>query len=111
MRGNQALHHVALALANRRHINRNVSSHRAELRAMARQMRDLGAPNLIFAGQAIDIGTRAPDIPALHDGSLSPRSRHMPRQELATRATAQDQDFIPFWLEHALPPCVISPLF
>src|SRR5262245_42937589 len=35
----------------------------------------------------------------------------MPSQELATRSAAQDQDFIPFWLRHALPPCVISQSF
>jgi len=71
---------------------------------MARQMRDLRAPNLILAGQAVDIGTGAPDVPALHDGSLSPRLRHMPSQELATESTAKDQDFEPFWLRHDLPP-------
>jgi hypothetical protein len=75
---------------------------------MARQMRDLRAPNLILAGQAVDIGTGAPDVPALHDGSLSPGLRHMPSQELATESTAKDQDFKPFWLRHVFPPCAFS---
>src|SRR5262245_29296811 len=29
--------------------------------------------------------------------------RHLPSQELATLAAAEDQDFKPFWLSHALP--------
>src|SRR6266436_1302353 len=78
MHGNQVVHHVALALANRRHVDRDRTGHRAELRGMVRQMRNLRAPNLILTGQAVDVGTGAPDPPALHDGSLSPRSRHMP---------------------------------
>jgi hypothetical protein len=73
-----------------------------ELSSVAHQIRDLRAPNLILTGQAVDIGTGAPDIPALHDGSRSPGSRHLPIQELATLAAAEDQDFKPFWLSHAL---------
>src|SRR5438093_6111145 len=96
MCGNLAVDHVALAPANRRHIGRHGTGHCAVLRGTARQMRNLRAPNLIFAGQAIDIGTRAPDIPALHDSSLLPRARHMPGQELATRSTAKNQDFVVF---------------
>src|SRR4029077_2060489 len=72
MRGNLAVDHVAFALANLGHINPDGSSHGAEVRTIARQMRDLRAPNLVLAGHAIDIGTRTPDIPALHDSSLSP---------------------------------------
>src|SRR5882724_6785158 len=36
MRGNLAVDHVALALANRRHVDGNGTGHRAELRAVAR---------------------------------------------------------------------------
>jgi hypothetical protein len=60
MRGNQPLHHVALALANRRHVDRDGTGRRTLLRGMVRQMRDRRAPNLILAGQAVDIGTGAP---------------------------------------------------
>ena len=104
MQGNLAVNHVALALAHRRHVDRDRTGHRAELRGVARQMRDLGAPNLILTGQTVDVGTRAPDIPALHDDSLSPGLRHMPSQELATNSTTKDQDFIHFWLRHVPPP-------
>src|SRR5262249_41973114 len=95
--------HLALALA------RTVAMSMAtgpvmvpKLCSVAHQIRDLGAPNLILTGQAVDVGTGAPDIPALHDGSPSPGSRHLPSQELATLAAAEDQDFKPFWLSHAL---------
>src|SRR4029077_8231153 len=91
---------------NLRHVDRDGASHGAELGGVLRRMRDLRAPNLIFAGQTIDIRTRAPDIPALHDSSLSPRSRHIPSQELATRSTAKNQDFVVFRLRHVFPPCI-----
>src|SRR5262245_18425062 len=58
--------------------------------------------SFLLARQLI-VGTGAPDIAALHDGSSSPGSRHLPSQELATLAAAEDQDFKPFWLSHALP--------
>src|SRR5262249_25042341 len=53
-------------------------------------------------GQAVDVGTGAPYPPALHDGSPSPGSRHVPSQVLATPSTAKDQDFKPFLLRHAI---------
>src|SRR5262245_55416424 len=103
MRGNLGIDHLALALA------RTVAMSMAtgpvmvpKLCSVAHQIRDLGAPNLILTGQAVDVGTGAPDIPALHDGSPSPGSRHLPSQELDTLAAAEDQDFKPFWLSHAL---------
>src|SRR5262249_52372824 len=104
MRGNLALNHVAFALANLGHINPDGSGHGAELRTIARHMRHLRAPNLVLAGHAVDIGTAAPTIPALHDDSLSPGLRHVPSQELATNSTTKDQDFIPFRLSHYFPP-------
>jgi hypothetical protein len=81
MQGNLALDHIPLALTNLRHVDRyGTGDHRAELRGVLRQMCDPRAPNLIFAAQARDIGTGAPDPAALHDSSPSPRSRHMPGQ-------------------------------
>src|SRR5215510_10347174 len=61
--------------------------------AVAHQRRDLGAPDLVLAGQAIDVGTGATDPSALTDGGPSTRSRHLPGQEPAARSTAKDQDF------------------
>ena len=80
MVGNLGVDHVALALANRRHVDRDVTGHRTELRSVAHQMRDLRAPDLVLAGHAGDVGTGAADPPALHDGSPSARSRQMPGQ-------------------------------
>jgi hypothetical protein len=73
-----AVNHVALSLANLSHVSRDGTGRRAELPSVMREMRDPCAPNLILAGQAGDVGTGAPDPPALHDGSPSPRPRHMP---------------------------------
>jgi hypothetical protein len=73
------------------------------------QMRDFGAANLILTRHAGDVRTGSADPPPLHDGSPSARSRHMPSDELATCATAKDQDFESFRLRHALSPCADSP--
>src|SRR5260370_18379009 len=90
---NFAVNHVALALANLCHVGRNGTGRRAELRGVMHQMCNPRAPNLILAGQAGDVGAGAPDPPPLHDGSPSPRSRHMPSQYLSTLSTAKDHDF------------------
>ena len=99
MRGDFAFNHVALALANLRHVGRDGTGRRAELRCVMRQMRDPRAPNLVLAGQAGDVGAGAADPPALDDGSPSPRSRHMPSQQLAALSAAKDQDFKPVPVE------------
>src|SRR5262245_7138139 len=64
--------HLALALADRRHVGRDGAGYHAEVRALARQMRDPRAPNLVLAGQAGDVGAGAADPPALDDGSPPP---------------------------------------
>ncbi len=97
------LNHVALALANLCHVGRNgTGDHRAELCRVLRQIRDLGAPNLVLARQAGDIGAGAADPPALDDGSPPPRLRHLPSQQLAAEAAAENQDFEPFRLRHEI---------
>jgi hypothetical protein len=75
---NFALNHVTLALANLCHVGHDGTGRGAEVLGVMRQMCDFRAPNLILAGQAGDVGAGAPDPSALHDGSPSPRSRHMP---------------------------------
>src|SRR5215831_20017978 len=55
MQRNLALDHIALALADLRHISRDrTADHRAELGGVTRQMRDSRAPNLVLAGEAGD---------------------------------------------------------
>ncbi len=71
MRRDLAVHHVPLAFANGRHIDRDGAGLRAELRGVMRQMRNLCAPYLILAGQARDVGTGAPYPLPFHDGSPS----------------------------------------
>src|SRR5262249_34000556 len=61
--------------------------------AVAHQRCDLGAPDLVLAGQAIDVGTGATDPSALNDGGPSTPSRHLPGQEPAASSTAKDQVF------------------
>src|SRR5262249_10767184 len=106
MCGNLGIDHLALALAHRGRVDGDGTRHGAELWSMAHQIRDLPAPNLILTGQAVDVGTGAPDIPALHDGSPSRGSRHLSSQELATLAAAEDQDFQTVLVE----PCASLPV-
>src|SRR5262249_43138364 len=57
--GNLSGDHVTLALAYCRHVNLDGARHRAKLRRMVHQMGNPSAPNLVLAGHARDIGTRA----------------------------------------------------
>ena len=74
VRVDEPLHHVALTLANLRHVDLDRAGHHAELGAGAREMRDLGAVNFVLAWQACDVGARAADPFALDDRSALPRS-------------------------------------
>ena len=58
MHGDETFDHVPLALADFGHVDRDGLRQCAEPRTMAHQIRDLRAPDLILAGQAIDIGAR-----------------------------------------------------
>src|SRR5215471_8987901 len=102
---NPGLDHIALTLADPRHVGRDrTADHRAELVGVTRQMRDPRAPNLVLAGEAGDIATGAPDPAALDDGSPLPRPRHMPSHLFAALAAAKDQDFDAFRLRHEISP-------
>ncbi len=96
--------HVALAPDNLRHVDLDRAGHRAELPAIARHMRDLGAVNFILAGQTGDVGAGAADPPALDDCGPPSRSRHVPGGELAAAAAAKDQNVDLFGLRHEHPP-------
>jgi hypothetical protein len=67
-------------------------------------MPDPGAPNLILAGKAGDVGTGAADPPALHDRGTPPRLRHMPGEQLPAKSAAKDQNFNRFRFRHEHPP-------
>src|SRR5262249_3270946 len=100
--------HLALALADRRHVGRDGAGYHAEVRALARQMRDPRAPNLVLAGQAGDVGAGAADPPALDDGSPPPRLRHVPTQKLPALSAAKDQTVKLFRSRHELPPLALT---
>src|SRR5262245_60938560 len=100
MRGDLRMDHLALALTYRHHVDCDASRLRAVLGAAAHQRCDLRALDLVLAGQAVDVGTGAPDPTALHDGRPSTRARHVPREEFAARAAAENQDLESFHLRH-----------
>ena len=92
-----AVDHVALALAYRGHVGLNGTSHRAELTRVMRQMRDLRTPDLILAGHAGDVGTGPANPAALDDSRTPPGLRHVPGQQLAALAAAENQNIDLFW--------------
>jgi hypothetical protein len=98
--GDQAFDHIALPLSDFGHIDRDGTRHRAEPRGVMRQIRDFRAPDLVLAGEAVDVGTGAADPSSLHDGGASTGSRHVPGQVLAALSTAKDKRFKPFRLSH-----------
>src|SRR5262249_35558224 len=83
MRRDFAVDHVALALANGSHVGGDVAGYDAEARAPAREMRDPGAPNFVFAGEAGDVGAGAADPLTLDHGGAPARLRHVPSQQPA----------------------------
>jgi hypothetical protein len=95
-----ATDHIALATQNSRHVGRNRTGCHAELRAMLREMRDPGAPNLGLAGHAGDVRTGPADPAALDKGSPPPRLRQMPSDQLASLSAAKDQYVKLFDLRH-----------
>src|SRR5262249_35282639 len=103
-----AVDHLALALADRRHVGRDGAGYHAEVRALARQMRDPRAPNLVLAGQAGDVGAGAADPPALDDGSPPPRLRHVPSQCLAALSAARVRRLYLLRSRHGLPPFALA---
>src|SRR5262249_9070867 len=102
MRGDFAIDHVALALANGPHIGGDVAGYEAEARALAREMRDPCAPNFVFAGEACDIGAGAADPLTLAPGRAPARLRHVPGQQIAALSAAEDQDVKSFRLRHGV---------
>ena len=100
----ERLDHVALASTNLRHVDFDRASDRAELRGVARQMRDLGATNFILAGQTRDVWTGAADPPALDDCGPASRARHVPSGQFAPASAAKDKNIVLFGLRHEHPP-------
>jgi hypothetical protein len=75
---------------------------------MTEELRDLGAVNHVLAGQAGDVGAGAADQPALDHGGAPTGPRQIPRDELARRATAQNQVLDLLDGAHCGRPCAIA---
>jgi hypothetical protein len=98
--GNQAFDHIALALPDFGHIDRSETRRGPKPCGVAHQICDLGAPDLILARETIGVRAGAANPSALHDGSTSPRLRHVPGQVLTPLSTAKDKGVESFWLSH-----------
>jgi len=74
-----ALDHVALALAYLCHVRRDrTGGHRAELGCVMRLMRYPGAPNLVLAWQAGDVGTISAHAAVAGSRAHTRRNREQP---------------------------------
>jgi hypothetical protein len=60
------------------------------------QVSDFRAPDLVFAGEAVDVRTRAADQSSLDDGGAPTGPGQVPRQVHAAVSTAKDEAFIAF---------------
>src|SRR5262245_7474987 len=92
--------HVALALANRYHVDRAGLKRPAAFRGVAHEMGDPCARDLVLAWHAGDVGTGTADPFAFNDGSSPSGSCHLPGNELAASSAAEDEDVVPIGLGH-----------
>src|SRR5215469_18731333 len=95
--GDQPVDHVAFAFANDAHIDGTRRGGAAELTADIHQMIDLGAPDFVLAGEAIDVGTRTADPAAFDDRGFLTRGSEMPSEELSPFTASDNQIGIGFW--------------
>src|SRR5215813_6534738 len=93
MRGDLLVHHLALPVTDRCHVDLDTTRPRAVLGAMTHERCDFRALNLVLAGQAIDVGARPTNPSSLHHRRASSRSRHVPREELPACTTAENENF------------------
>ena len=79
VQGDQPVDHLALALAHLGHVHRDRARDDPELRGMVQQVGDFRAPDLVLAGQAVDVRTGPADPAALDDrnaaSGVSPGAR------------------------------------
>src|SRR4029077_14345954 len=80
--GDQSFDHVALTLSDASHVGPGRTCRQAELGRVVNQVHDLGAPDLVLAGQAVDIRTGAADPFSLYDGRTPARGGQVPGKEL-----------------------------
>ena len=91
MKRHEAFDHGALARHNRLHVDRDRAGRNAIFPGTDNAMSNARAPDLVLAGQAVDIGTRAPDPAPLDDGYLLAGLRQIPGEVFTTLA-ATDHD-------------------
>jgi hypothetical protein len=75
--GNQAFDHIAFALPDFGHIDRNETRRCPKLCGVTHQICDLGAPDLILTRETIGVRAGAAYPSAFHDGSMSPKLRQI----------------------------------
>src|SRR5262245_2025183 len=92
--------HVALALANLHHVDRDAIGRRAELRSVARDVRNVCAPYLVLARHAVDVRARTADPLTLHDCRVPAGSSQVPGERLPALSAAEYERVVPFRCSH-----------
>src|SRR3954454_7933146 len=100
MHRDQAVDHVALTLPHLLHIDGDGTGRDPELAGVTKEVCGIRTPDLILAGQAVDVRTGATNPPALDDGHPLPGLCQVPRQILPPFAAAQDNHVIAFRFGH-----------
>jgi hypothetical protein len=67
---------------------------------MVHKVGDFRAPDLVLAGQAVGVGTRAADELAFDDGGAAARFGHMPGKELTSLSAAKHEQVKLFCFGH-----------
>ena len=92
----QAGHHLALAVTDARHINRETVVTNAKFLASAKIGRDLGSVDDVLARQAGDVRARSANVLAIDDDNVLSFSSKRPGSYSRTRAAAQN-DHVEFF--------------
>ena len=100
MHGDETIDHSLLARQYLPHIGADRASGCAEPVGVVHKIGDFRTPDLVLAGQAVGVGTRATDELAFDDGGAAARFGHMPGKELTALPTAKDEQVELFCLEH-----------
>ena len=100
MKGDEAFDHGALALHDLVHVDRNGAGDNAEFPGAGDDPDDARAPDLVLAGQAVDVRAGAADPAPFDHGHLAAGLRQVPGKVFAAFSAADDDCVVLFRSGH-----------